>query len=192
MINRTRTAFVSVTAVAVAMMVLGSNARAQSVSSLEKRASSLEKRASSLENQGKSLVGLLNRLEKRKPQTLTLYNKELSDLSMIQVNIHALVANQSALLANQSALLAMEANLPPASKKLKSIQKELNSIQKVLNSTQTRVVAETGVATPVRSSTTALATRDPKDSEVRNRGAQGARHTPRAARRSLIAEPGNN
>ena len=90
MMNRIRTALVSVTAVAVAMMVLGSNARAQSVSSLEKRASSLE-------NQGKSLVGLLNRLEKRKPQTLTLYNKELSDFSMIQVNIHALVANQSAL-----------------------------------------------------------------------------------------------
>ena len=44
----------------------------------------------------------------------------------------------------------------------------------------------------IQTSTAPLATRDPKDSEVRNRGAQGARHTPRAARRSLIAEPGNN
>ncbi len=127
MMNRLRTAFVSVTAVAVAMMVLGSNARAQSLSSLEKKASSLE-------TKGKSLVGLLKRLEKRKPQTLALHKKEWSVFSLIQANIGALQADQIA-------LLAMEASA--SGKKLKSIQRELKSIQ-------TRVAAERGVATPVQ------------------------------------------
>ena len=136
MMNRLRTALVSVTAVAVAMMVLGSNARAQSVSSLE--------------NEGKSLMRLLSSLEKEKRQTLTLHNRELSVFSMIQVNTKALVAEQSALVAEQSALVAkqsalvagqsalvakqsalraeqsalraMEAKLPPFSKELKSIR----------------------------------------------------------------------
>ena len=140
MMNRLRTALVSVTAVAVAMMVLGSNARAQSVSTASPQnyltflqglpemkngkpwtrgLGSLGKEAA----EGEFLMQLLSTLEMI-PQTATLYNEELSVFSMIQNNINA--------------LLAIEAKLPP-----QAFETELNSIQAL-------VVKERGVATPVR------------------------------------------
>ena len=143
MMNRLRTVLVSVTAVAVTMMVLGSNAQAQSVSTAspqnylrflqglremkkgDPRTQRLspEKEGKSLEKEGKSLMQLLSGLEKKTPQTARLYKEEMWVFSRIQKNITALVA--------------IEAELPPrAAKELKSIQ--------------TLVVKERGVATPLR------------------------------------------
>src|SRR5208337_741090 len=147
MMNRLRTALVSVTAVAVAMMVLGSNARAQSVSTASPQdyltflqglpemkngepwtqgLGSLGNEAAKgefLMQEGQFLMQLLSILEMI-PQTATLYNQELRVFSMIQNNINA--------------LLAIEAKLPP-----QAFETELNSIQAL-------VVKERGVATPVR------------------------------------------
>ena len=119
MMNRLRTVLVSVTAVAVAMMVLGSNARAKSVSTaspqkylrfLERLAeremengTSLMQRLSSLESTLKRLENIPDpgpRLARRiATQEKTVYNKELMVFSEIQKNINALLATQADLQA---------------------------------------------------------------------------------------------
>ena len=203
MMNRLRTAFVSVTAVAVSMIVLGSDARAKSVPTasqqnylrlLERLAEGEIKNGTSLMQRYSSLEMTINRLENiphPRPRLAREIAAEIAtDFKQESRVVASLQNNTNALLATQADLQA----LPP---------QEKAQVSNLLNSIQRLVVEERGAATPVRAaswtaqvllhtSTAALATRDPKDSEVRNRRTQGARHTPRAARRSLIAEPGNN
>ena len=150
MMNRLRTVLVSVTAVAVSMMVLGSNARAKSVPTasqqkylrfLERLAeremengTSLMQRLSSLESTLKRLENIPDpgpRLARRiATQEKTVYNKELMVFSEIQKNINALLATQADLQA-----------LPPKEQKL---------VSSLLKSIQTQVASEKGVATPTR------------------------------------------
>ena len=150
MMNRLRTVLVSVTAVAVAMMVLGSNARAKSVPTksqqeylrfLERLAeremengTSLIQRLSSLESTLKRLENIPDpgpRLARRiATQEKIVYNKELMVFSEIQKNINALLATQADLQA-----------LPPKEQKL---------VSSLLKSIQAQVASEKGVATPTR------------------------------------------
>jgi hypothetical protein len=150
MMNRLRTVLVSVTAVAVATMVLGSNARAKSVPTasqqkylrlLERLAeremengTSLMQRLSSLESTLKRLENIPDpgpRLARRiATQEKTVYNKELMVFSEIQKNTNALLATQADLQA-----------LPPKEQKL---------VSSLLKSIQAQVASEKGVATPTR------------------------------------------
>ncbi|MGA2702737.1 MAG: hypothetical protein ABSH35_16800 [Isosphaeraceae bacterium] len=154
MMNRLRTALVSVAAVAVAMMVLGSDARAGSVStaSPQNYLSFLERLAQGEIQNGTSLMRGLSSLERtmnilenilkdtRHPsrglvqrittEEKTIYNQELMDFSNIQKNTNALLATEADLRA-----------LPP---------KEQLQVSNLLKSMQRLVVAERGVATPVR------------------------------------------
>ena len=153
MMNRLRTILVSVTAVAVAMMVLGSNAQAQSVSTahphnylgfLERLAEreidkgvSLMERYSSLERTT-NILEILENIPHPSPwlakwiatQENTIYNQEWRVFSKIQNNTNALLATQAKLQV-----------LPP---------KEELQVSNILESIQRLVVAERGVATPVR------------------------------------------
>ncbi len=150
MMNRLRTVLVSVAAVAVSMIVLGSDARAKSVptKSQQKYLRFLERLAEREMENGTSLVQRLSSLEstlKRlenipdpgpwlarriATQEKTVYNKELMVFSEIQKNINALLATQADLQA-----------LPPKEQKL---------VSSLLKSIQTQVASEKGVATPTR------------------------------------------
>ena len=150
MINRPRTAFVSVVAVAVAMIVLGSDARAKSVSTAShqkyvrflqrlaqgeiKNGISLMRRLSSLERTMKKLENIPHpgpRLARRiATQEKTIYNQELMVFSKNQKNTNALLATQAAL---QGLPLQDQAQ-----------------VSNLLNRIQGAVVSERGVATPVR------------------------------------------
>ena len=152
MMNRLRTVLVSVTAVAVAMMVLGSDARAKSVptASQQKYLRFLERLAEREMENGTSLMQRL-RLpgehsektgEHTRPgsparpancstQEKTVYNKELMVFSEIQKNTNALLATQADLQA-----------LPPKEAEA--------SVSSLLKSIQAQVASEKGVATPTR------------------------------------------
>ncbi len=160
MINRPRTAFVSVDAVAVSMIVLGSDARAKSgpaaspqkyVRYLEKLAEGELKNGTSLMQRLSSLESTLKRLENTPnpshrlagriaAQEKTIYNQELKVSSKIQKNANALLAIQADLQALPSAELQA---LPPKQQQL---------VTSLLNSIQTQVASDTGVqvATPTR------------------------------------------
>ena len=158
MINRTRTAFVSVAAVAVSMFVLGSDARAKSVSAaspqkyvryLQQLAKAEVKNGTSLMHRASSLETTMNRLEnipnqgprlarRIATQEKTIYKQELMVSSQIQKNINTLLATQGKLQALPPVVLQA---LPPKQQQL---------VSSLLNSIQTQVVSERGVATPTR------------------------------------------
>jgi hypothetical protein len=162
MMNRLRTAFVSVAAVAVTMMVLGSNAQAQSVStaSPQNYLSFLERLAQGEITSGDSLMQGYSSLERtmnvlentlrntRHPspglvQEITtleniIYNQELMVFSNIQNNIKALLGTE-ALLEVQYQVLQSQKD-----------QKDARQVLNLLNSMQGLVVAERGAASPSR------------------------------------------
>ena len=168
MMNRLRTALVSVTAVAVAMMVLGSNARAGSVStaSPQNYLSFLERLARGEITNGNSLMKGYSSLERtmnilentRHPgprlvrQIATLYNQELMVFSNIQKNLNALLATQTDLQGQYQALQSQKEALLAAGrvKQARSVAMQQGQVFNVLNSVQRLVVAERGVATPVQ------------------------------------------
>src|SRR5271166_1988591 len=150
MINRTRTAFVSVAAVAVSMFVLGSDARAKSVPAaspqkyvryLQQLAKGDMKIGTSLMQRSNSLQSTMNRLKNipqpgpRRAQRIatqekTVYNQELTVFSKIHHNTNALLATQADIQA-----------LPP---------QEQAQFANLLSSIQGVVASERGVATPTR------------------------------------------
>ena len=126
MINRPRTAFLSVATVAVSMILLGSDARARDpelipsdrstassqsyVSFLEKLAAGEIQYGTSLVQRSSSLEGTMDRLESIPhpsprlarliaTQETTIFNQELIVFSMIQHNTNALLATQADLQA---------------------------------------------------------------------------------------------
>jgi hypothetical protein len=162
MMNRLRTAFVSVAAVAVTMMVLGSNAQAQSVSTaspqnylsfLERLAQgeitsgdSLLQRYSSLERTMNILENILQNTGHPSPgpvQGITtleniIYNQELMVFSNIQNNIKALLGTEALLEVQYQALQSQKDQL------------EALQVLNLLYRMQRLVVAERGAATPSR------------------------------------------
>jgi hypothetical protein len=165
MMNRLRTAFVSVAAVAVSMIVLGSDARAKSVPTasqqkylrlLERLAEgeikngiSLMQRYSSLEwtiNRQEMAINRLEsiphpgpRLARAIARAIATDSKQESNVSKQESKVVAsLQQNTNALLATKAELQA----LPP--------QEKAQVSNLLLNSIQRLVVEERGVATPVR------------------------------------------
>jgi len=150
MINRTRTAFVSVAAVAVSMFVLGTDARAKSVPAaspqkyvryLQQLAKGDMKNGTSLIKTANSLQGKMNKLknipnpgprlaQRIATQEKTVYNQELTVSSKIHHNTSALLATQADILALPTQEQAQFSNL-------------LSKMQGV-------VASEKGVATPTR------------------------------------------
>ncbi len=158
MMNRLRTALVSVTAVAVAMMVLGSNARAGSVSTasaqnylrfLERLAegeinngTSLMQRYSSLERTMNRLENILKNIPHPGPRLVREIAAEIATVYKQETTVFAsLQKNTNALLATQTDLQKQYQALPP---------KEKVQVSNLLNSIHRVVVSERGVATPVR------------------------------------------
>jgi len=158
MMNRLRTALVSVTAVAVAMMVLGSNARAKSVStaspqkyvrlllrlaqgeirngtSLMKRYSSLKSTLNRLETMSKAAATNSRLVRKIDAEIAAVSKQESTVGASIQKNANALQATTVSLQA------VLPADLPP------QVQAQVSN---VVQSGQTLVGAERGAATPVR------------------------------------------
>jgi len=165
MMNRLRTALVSVTAVAVAMMVLGSNARAGSDStasqqkyvslllrlaereikngtSLMQRDSSLQRTMSRLETMSKAAAPTSRLVRKIDAKIATVYKQQLTVVASLQKNTNALLATQALL---QVQYQALQQALPSQKDRKEALQvyKELNSIQR-------NVVAERAAATPSR------------------------------------------
>ena len=154
MMNRLRTVLVSVTAVAVTMMVLGSNARAKSVPTpsqqkylrlLERLAEGEIKTGTSLMQRYSSLERTINRLENI-PHPRPGLAREIAaaiarDSKQESWVVDRLQKNTNALLATQADLQA----LPPQEKA--QVSKLLNSIQRLVVEERAE---ERGVATPVR------------------------------------------
>ena len=166
MMNRLRTALVSVTAVAVAMMVLGSNARAQSVSTASQQnyASFLlrlpeVKTGISLLQTYKYLERIRNILKNiphPRPwitrQISTLYNLEIRVLTNLQKNLNALLAREVVLKGRYLALETRREALLSMGRVLlaQRVAIQQGQVLNVLNGVQGLVVAERGLATPVR------------------------------------------
>ena len=131
MMNRLRTVLVSVTAVAVAMMVLGSNARAKSVrtasqqkylrllerlAKTERLAKAEIKTGTSLTNRYNSLEKTINRLENiphPSPRLARRIATEIATLSKQESRVFAsLQKNTNALLTTEDLLLAQYQALP--------------------------------------------------------------------------------
>ena len=166
MMNRLRTALVSVIAVAVAMMVLGSNARAGSVSTASPQnylsflqgltethnGISLMQRYSSLDR----TMNILKHIPLPGPrlvrQIATLYNQELMVFSNIQKNINALLATQAALQVQYQALQSQKEALLAAGRvnRARQVAMQQGQVYNVVHSVQSLIVAERGVATPTR------------------------------------------
>ena len=166
MMNRQRTVLVSVTAVAVAMMVLGSNAQAQSVPTASpknyvsflrglpeaKTGMSLMQRFTSLER----TMNVLKHIPLPGPrivrQMSSVHNQEMSVFSNIQKNINALLARWSVLqgryqaLENQKERCCAQGKVSLA----RRVAAQQGQVFNQLNGVQGLVSAERGVATPVR------------------------------------------
>ncbi len=181
MMNRLRTALVSVTAVAVAMMVLGSDARAKSVPAASPQnylsfnyLSFLEQLAQGEINSGDSLIQGLSSLERtmnilentlkntRHPspglvklittREKTIYNQELMDFSNIKKDINVLLGTQTLLQGEYQILQAQKEALLSAGwvYQARLVATQQGQVFNLENSVHGLIVAERGVATPIR------------------------------------------
>jgi len=165
MIKRPRTAFLSVAAVAVATIVLGSDARAQAVPTAPQAYLKFLRGLPSAAN-GISLLQRYHTLERDLTiltnvpypgprlvrQIATLYNQEVSVYSKIRNNINALLTSEAVL---QSKYLAQGAKIEALLAAGRVFQARQVAIQQgqtlnVMGSVKSLIVAERGVATPIR------------------------------------------
>jgi len=163
MINRSRTAFVSVAT--VAMIVLGSNAQAKSAASEPQSYLKFLRQLPSAAN-GLSLLQQYSSLERNLnilrhdpapgPRQLkriaTLYNQETSVFSKIKNNINALLASEAVLQGKYLALQAQKESLLAAGRvsQARQVAMQQGQVFNVENSVQSLIVTERGVATPTR------------------------------------------
>ena len=150
MINRPRTAFVSIAAVAVSMIVLGTDARAKSgrAASPQKTVTFLKSLAAREITTGKSLVrranaleGTINRLEIKSPSP-RLARQIAADSKQLSKVVASLQANTNVLQATMVLLQTMpSADLTP---------RQQAQVSSLLSSIQAQVVSDKGVATPTR------------------------------------------
>jgi hypothetical protein len=163
MINRSRTAFVSVAT--VAMIVLGSNAQAKSAASepqsylkflrqlpsaakglsLLERFSSLDRTLTILKHDPAPGPRQLKRIA-------TLFNQETSVFSKIQNNINALLASEAKLQGKYMALELQKESLLAAGRvnRARQVAMQQGQVFNVENSVQSLIATERGVATPTR------------------------------------------
>jgi len=166
MINRPRTAFVSVAAVAVSMFVLGSDARAKSVPSASPKSFmsfllrlpdartgiSLMQRLKTQERTSNILKHIPLPGPRQLQRIATLYNQEMSVFSNLRTNISALVADRGVL---QQQYLALEAQKEAllSQGKISAAQRvgmKAGQVSNELNGLQGLILAEKGFGTPVR------------------------------------------
>jgi adhesin HecA-like repeat protein len=166
MINRPRTAFVSVAAVAVSMFVLGSDARAKSVPAASPKSFmsfllrlpdartgiSLMQRLKTQERTSNILKHIPLPGPRQLQRIATLYNQEMSVFSNLRTNISALVADRGVL---QQQYLALEAQKEAllSQGKISAAQRvgmKAGQVSNELNGLQGLILAEKGFGTPVR------------------------------------------
>jgi hypothetical protein len=172
MMNRLRTVFVSVTAVAVAMMVLGSNARARSVATASRHPTASQQNYASFllrlpdARTGMSLMqrlmtqettrNILKHIPFPSPRQIqriaTLYNQEMSVFSKLQTNISALVADGHMLSQQYVALEAQKEALISQGRILaaKRVGMKAGQVANELYGLPVLISTERGIATPVR------------------------------------------
>jgi len=166
MMNRLRTVPVSVIAVAVALMVLGSDARARSVSTASqqnyanfllrlpeaKTGMSLMQTYMSLEWTRNILKNIPHPGPRIIQQIASLYNQETRVFTNLQKNIHALLATEVVLEGRYLALETQKEALLSKGKVLLAQRVAIlqGQVFNVLNGVQGLVVVERGLATPVR------------------------------------------
>jgi len=165
MIKRPRTALLSVAAVAVATIVLGSDARAQAVPTAPQaylkflrglpsaaNAISLLQRYYTLERNLNILTNIPYPGPRQLQRIATLYNQEVSVFSNIQNNIKALLTSEAVLHGKYLALQAQKEALLAAGRIFRAQQVAIQQGQtlNVMGSVQSLIVAERGVATPIR------------------------------------------
>jgi len=165
MIKGPRTTLLSVAAVAVATIVLGSDVRAQAVPTspqaylrfLRKLPSaakgiSLLQRYNTLERTLNILTGVPSPGAHQLQRIASLSNQEMVVYSAIQNNINALLTSEAVL---KSKYLAMQAQVAALLASGRVFQARQVAIQEghtfnLMNSVQSMVASERGVATPVR------------------------------------------
>ena len=158
MMNRLRTALLSVAAVAVSMMVLGSNAQAKSVATRPQSYLKFLRQLPSAAN-GRSLLQRYNspartlNIPRRNPapgprqiqRIATLYNREMSVFSRIQNNINALLANGISLLQRYNSLARtlniLRHNLAPGPRQIQRIATLYNREMSVFSRIQNNINA---------------------------------------------------
>ena len=172
MMNRLRTVFVSVTAVAVAMMVLGSNARARSVATASRHPTASQqnytvfllrlpaaKTGIALLQRYKSLEATSNILKhiplpspRITRQIASLYNQETRVYSNLQKNINALVASQGVLQRQYLTLETQKEALLSRGRILaaKRVGLKAGQVANELYGLPVLISTERGIATPVR------------------------------------------
>lgn len=166
MIKRPWTAFLSLTAVTIAMMVFGSDARAQSASTassqtyanfllelpaartgiaLTQRYKTLERSLVILENIPLPSPKILGQISSLTNQLARVYNN-------LQVNINALIASRGVLEGQYQALELKKESLLAEGKvsQAQRVAVKQGQVFNNLNSLQGLVLAEKGMATPVR------------------------------------------
>ncbi len=165
MIKRPRTALLSVAAVAVATIVLGSDARAQAVPTAPQAYLRFLRGLPSAAN-GISLLQRYNTLERnltiltnvpspgahQLQRIATLFNQQMVVFSNIQNNINALLTSAAVLQGKSLAMQAQEEALLAAGRVFQARQVAIQQGQvfNVMNSVQRLIVTERGVASPVR------------------------------------------
>jgi len=166
MINRPRTAFVSVAAVAVSMIMLGSDARAKSGPAASPKnymgfllrlpdartGMSLMQTYMSLEWTRNILKNIPHPGPRIIQQIACLYNQETRVFTNLQKNIHALLATEVVLEGRYLALETQKEALLSKGKVLLAQRVAIlqGQVFNVLNGVQGLVVVERGLATPVR------------------------------------------
>ncbi len=166
MINRPRTAFVSIAAVAVSMIVLGTDARAKSVPAASpqnymgflrrlpdaRTGMSLTQTIMSKEMTRDSLKEIPLPNPRQVQKIATLYTQEMSVYSRLQTNISALVADWSLLDKQYKALEAQKEALISLGRisAAQRVGKEAGQVASEMYSLPVLISTERGVATPVR------------------------------------------
>ena len=166
MINRPRTAFVSIAAVAVSMIVLGTDARAKSGPAASpqnymrflrrlpdaRTGMSLTQTIMSKETTRDSLkeIPLPNRRQVQR--IATLYNQEMSVYTKLQTNISALVADGPMLSMQYVALEAQKQALISQGRMFRAqrVGMMASQVASEMYSLPVLISTERGVATPVR------------------------------------------
>jgi len=165
MINRPRTAFVSIAAAAVSMIVLGTDARAKSGPAASpqnymgflrrlpdaRTGMSLTQTIMSKETTRDGLKEIPLPNPRQVQRMATLYNQEMSVYSRLQTNISALVADWSMLSQQYVALEVLKNSLISQGRmrQAQRVGKQAGQVASEMYSLPALISTERGVATPV-------------------------------------------
>jgi Spy/CpxP family protein refolding chaperone len=166
MINRPRTAFVSIAAVAVSMIVLGTDARAKSSPAASpqnymrflrrlpdaRTGMSLTQTIMTKETTRDGLKEILGPNPRQVQRMANLFNQEMSVYSQIQANISALVADSATLSQQYVALEALKYSLVSQGRirQAQRVGTQAGQVASEMYSLPALISTEIGVATPTK------------------------------------------